>query len=295
MQALVAQSYTRLTLALDIVRKLTSGPLAGYHELAVVKHQIDLCDTIEMSSADATSVQCDDPRVPCDQSNICWKAVDLVRKTLGRREHVAIRIDKRIPVMGGLAGGSANAATTLMLLNDLWKLGLTRGLLQRLGRDLGMDVPYYFTGGTAFDTEAAGELRSLRNDLSFIFVLVVPKFGVSTADAYAGIDYSQIARSRDKTDRMVRALADGDRKTVIQTVHNDFEHSVFVRHPKLRQLKERLRRAGCPAAFMSGSGSTIVGIAGDRAQAEQVREVMAAEADVQNVLCCETIVRAKMI
>ena len=111
---LTTRAYTRITLALDIVRKLSDGPLAGYHELGIVKHQIDLFDTISVVEADSTSLSCDHPLVPRDKTNICWRAVDLVKQKRGVVRNVAIAIQKNIPVMGGLAGGSARLCGVML-------------------------------------------------------------------------------------------------------------------------------------------------------------------------------------
>lgn len=268
-------SHTRITLALDILRRLTDGPLAGYHELAVVKHRIDLHDTIHMTESAATTLRCDDPRVPTDESNLCMRAVALVRRRFGIDRHVAIRLEKRIPLMGGLAGGSANAATTLAMLNELWSLNLGTDELRALGRELGMDVPYYFGGVTALDIETGTDTRPLPPTLAFDLVLVVPSFGVSTPQAYAGLDYSSTGRARSRTDAMVEAWKAGERGGVVAAIHNDFEHSVYARFPRLRDIRDTLLAAGCEAAWMSGSGSTIVGLVATRDDGERVRRNLA--------------------
>jgi 4-diphosphocytidyl-2-C-methyl-D-erythritol kinase len=265
------KSYTRVTMALDIVRKIQEGPYSGYHELAIVKHQIDLHDIISVEDSSGTGIECDDPRVPCDESNICWKAVELIKNECGVDKNVKIHISKRIPVMGGMAGGSANAATMLELLNELWGLGLGEERLMSLGRKLGMDVPYFFWGQTALDSEATCCLMPLPTSLRFVFVIAVPDFGVSTSEAYRGIDYSVINRQHEKTEKMQRCFLENDRKGVLESMHNDFEASVFRSYPRLRELKAQLLEAGCMQAIMTGSGSTVIGIAENLQKAEDIR------------------------
>jgi 4-diphosphocytidyl-2-C-methyl-D-erythritol kinase len=269
-------SHTRITLCLDIVRRLADGPLAGYHELAVVKHQIDLHDTIRVEDSDATTLTCNDPLVPTDESNLCVKAVRLLQREAGHTRQAAIDIEKRIPVMGGLAGGSANAATTLSLLNELWGLGMDPNTLASLGRELGMDVPFYFVGGTAIDSETGEPAVPLAGGMELDLVLVVPTFGVSTAEAYGGLDYDSIARCRHDTTALIDAWERGDRPGVLENVHNDFEQSVYERHPSLRAIRDALLVARCDAAFMSGSGSTLVGVARNRDHAESVQVLLEA-------------------
>jgi len=263
-------SPTRLTLALDIVRRLESGPLCGFHELGIIKHQVTLADTLHVESYSCDKIECDNPLVPLDNSNICLKACELVRKQFGIGEPLKIIIEKRIPVMGGMAGGSANAAAMLAVLNELWELNLTNEQFCALGRQLGMDVPFFFTGKTAFDSEATGVLESVNTNLKFHFVLVLPDFGVSTKDAYGSLDYSRVGKSILITDHLKSALEQNSFEGAAHFVHNDFEISVFKRFPKLEEIQADLLKAGCLAAGMSGSGSTMYGIALDGAHAEKV-------------------------
>jgi len=264
------RSYTRLTLALDIMGRISEGPLAGYHELATVKHQIDLFDTISIEPAGELTVECTHPDVPSDERNICHKAVMLVQREYCVDRQVCVRIDKKIPVMGGLAGGSANAATTLTLLNSLWDLQLDTGELMRLGKMLGMDVPFYFLGKTAFDTEAGGVCEAIPTAVQLTFVLAFPDFGVSTAEAYRGIDYSFIGSKYVATEKMRQFFLANDRSLVVSCIHNDFEQSVFRQYPKCASIKQELIDAGCETAVLSGSGSTLFGIARDRDHAAEI-------------------------
>ncbi len=283
-----ARSYTRVTLALDVVRRIADGPRAGYHELAVVKHQIDLYDTIRIEEAECDRLVCNQPGVPTDTTNICLKAAELMRRRFGVTRSVAITIEKRIPVMGGLAGGSANAATAIGMLDRLWGLGAERTELMAVGRELGMDVPYYFVGGTALDAEVGGEPERIETSIGFDFVLVIPRFGVSTREAYAGLDYGRTGRNGRCTKDMVRALRRGDFGGVVRNAHNDFEFSVFETHPELADLRRVLLECGCRAAFLSGSGSTVVGIAESREAARGVAAVIGARPEVSRAIVCAT-------
>ena len=173
--------------------------------------------------------------------------------------------------MGGLAGGSADAAATMALLNELWELGLRIPEIVVLGRSAGMDVPYYFMGNTAFDSEAGLRLEPVATSCSFVFVLACPDFGVSTKEAYAGIDNTAVGRRQDMTMQLRRALEAGSTDMVIRFLHNDFECSVFKRFPRLAVLRQEFLDAGCSAALLTGSGSTVIGLARDMAHAEKVR------------------------
>ncbi|MFP4165085.1 MAG: 4-(cytidine 5'-diphospho)-2-C-methyl-D-erythritol kinase [Chitinispirillaceae bacterium] len=264
------KSHTRITLALDIIRKLDSGPFKGYHELAIIKHQIALNDILHVKPSPKLNIRCDHPYVPCDERNICWKAVELVKNRFGIDENVDIQIEKHIPVMGGMAGGSANAATMLQILDELWSLNLSTEQLSELGRDLGMDVPFFFRGGTAFDSESTGVLEPIPTNLKLHFVLAIPEFGVSTKDAYSSLDYSVTGKRTVSTSDLKAGLKSDNLELVAQNMHNDFEDSVFVRFSRLREIRNSLLKAGCLSAVMSGSGSTLLGVVGSEAEAEKV-------------------------
>jgi 4-diphosphocytidyl-2-C-methyl-D-erythritol kinase len=271
MKALTEKSYTRITLALDIVRKVTTGHFRGYHELSLIKHRIGLYDTITVEEAKTTRIACSDPRVPLDDGNICMQSLAAIKKATGIDKNVAITIEKNIPVMGGLAGGSANAATTIKLLNRLWGLGIDNNRMMEIGRTLGMDVPYFFSAGTAFDSEAGGALEPIATACRFHFLLVVPGFGVSTAEAYRNIDYGEIAKNLSATRAMRVALENNDCRTAIELMHNDFELSVFKRCPELGAIKKQLLDLGCVNAAMTGSGSTVLGIVDGESDLEKIR------------------------
>jgi 4-diphosphocytidyl-2-C-methyl-D-erythritol kinase len=269
------ESPTRVTLALDIIQRLNEGPLRGYHELGIVKHQIALADTLhfEPIGQGVDVVECEDGRVPRDGGNICVKACGLLRQEFGRGDFFRITIEKRIPVMGGLAGGSANAAAALRALDRIWGLGLTRERFAELGRRLGMDVPFFFAGGTAFDSEATGVLEAIDTNLKFQIILAVPDFGIGTKEAYGSINYSLIGNNVVLTEWMVRALKANDFETVVKSTHNDFELSVFHDYPRLKEIRDKLLDNGCAAACMSGSGSTIIGIVDDnKSKAQKIAD-----------------------
>ena len=265
-----AKSYTRLTLGLDIVSRILDGPCAGYHELGIVKHRISLCDTITVRDAPRTTVECTHPDVPCDERNICYRAVELVRTRYAVSSSVAVTLRKEIPVMGGLAGGSANAATVVGMLNEVWQLRLAPVQLMELGRELGMDVPFFFGPPTAYDTETTGVLTGITTPLSLVFVLAVIVPGISTSRAYAGIDYRLVGRGTAATHALIEGLRSGDADAVRRNVHNDFEHSVFPVRSDIVAVRDAMLAAGAQASWMSGSGSTVVGLVGDREQGERV-------------------------
>ncbi len=271
------KSYTRLTLALDIIEKIESGAFKGFHELGIIKHQIQLHDIIGIKPSKEMKITCSDKSVPLDESNICWKAADIIKDHFNIRNNIHIDIEKRIPVKGGLAGGSTNAATVMMLLCSLWDLELSKKDLAELGRGAGMDVPFYFYGKSAFDTESTGVFREIDTNLEFTFILAIPPFGVSTAEAYGNIDYSLIGKKVTESFNVEKALAANDKATLLDNMHNDFEISVFKKFPELLNIKEEMLKAGCSAAVMSGSGSTMIGVVENGDQVETIASQIGVE------------------
>ncbi|HMD67360.1 MAG TPA: hypothetical protein VKF42_00680, partial [Chitinivibrionales bacterium] len=145
MKSVSARCHTRITLALDIIGKVRSGPFAGFHELSAIKHAISLHDTLTVKDSPQIHIVCDNPLVPLDGSNICWKVADILKNEFSISRNVTVTIEKRIPVQGGLAGGSADAAVMFLLLLELWGLDIDKNKLIDLSRTAGMDVPFYFT------------------------------------------------------------------------------------------------------------------------------------------------------
>jgi 4-diphosphocytidyl-2-C-methyl-D-erythritol kinase len=263
------KSCTRVTLALDIIKKITSGTYSGYHELSIIKHQIDLYDLISVTDSDTMSLSCNVDTVPCSSDNICWKAADLLKEMCCIDKNIHIDIDKNIPVMGGLAGGSANAAATIQLLNTYWELGLSNETMMSVGRKLGMDVPFYFLGKTAFDSEATAVLYPIPTKTKLTFILAIPDFGVSTKAAYSSIDYDRIGKKTDQTEKLISCLKN-DSNHIYQFLHNDFENNVFKEYPRLATIKNELLDAGCATAMLSGSGSTVLGLVEKDSQVENI-------------------------
>ncbi len=268
---LTQKSYARVTLALDIIRQIDKGDFAGYHELNIIKHQIGIYDTITLVESGKTELLCTDSAVPDDSRNLCLRAVELLKNEFSLDKSVKITIEKNIPVKSGLSGGSSNAATTFILLNRLWNLGLSDSRLIDLGKKIGLDIPFYFLGKTAFDTESTGILEKIDTGMQLDFILVFPDFGVSTEQAYKEIDYGSIGKNTGETTLMKKGLENGNKNEVIENIHNDFELTVFSRYPKLKEIKNELIHTGC-SSVMSGSGSTIIGIAKNKEQAEKIQK-----------------------
>lgn len=244
------QSYAKINWSLRITGKRADG----FHDLETIFQQISLHDTLTFLESDVLTLTCDDPSIPTDESNLIIRAARALDAP-----PVAIDLQKRIPAGGGLGGGSSNAAATLVTLNEMFGLGVTRERLAELALSLGSDVPFFLVGGTAYATGRGERLTPLRPMAGVPLLLLLPDERVLTRDAFARItSYS--------------APLGADAYSDFTAFTNDFEEPVFSLVPRLRELKQRLRDAGAIWAQMSGSGSTIVGAFAtaeerDRAQA----------------------------
>ena len=271
----------------------------GFHELVMVMQSVGLCDRITLKQLNTPNIriQCSHPQVPTDASNLAYKAVTLVQKTFPNRTNqfggVEINIDKKIPVGAGLAGGSSNAAATLLGLNMLWKLGLTRIELQELGAQLGSDIPFCFVGGCAIATGRGEEVASISHTPKLTAVLAkYSSLSVSTPWAYKNYrqqfesTYQSIEpdstleerQARIRSGKMVKALRDLNPPTIGNHLSNDLEKVVLPAHPKVKELKKTMVAAaavqGGLGTMMSGSGPTVFTLCEMPEQAEAIAQTL---------------------
>ena len=253
-EPLVIRSYAKINWTLDVLSKRGDG----YHEIRTIYQTVSLFDCLELTPAQSISVECDDPRVPCDHSNLAYRAAAAFKSRIGTEGGVRIRIQKRIPVGGGLGGGSSNAAAALIGLPRLWKLDIPFDLLFEISRDLGSDVPFFLIGGTALGAGRGEEVYPLKDVKCDNLLLVNPGTSVSTASAYQSL-------KRLTTPEPTRIIpftllaANGIRKLPLE-VWNDLEESVLVSNPEIDHIKRRLKALGARQALMSGSGATVFGV-----------------------------------
>jgi len=270
---------------INLYLEITGNRADGYHDLVMILQSIDLCDRVDVRKigTDAIQVACTNPEVLCDQTNLAYKAAALLQSTFPDIGGMEIFIDKQIPMGAGLAGGSANAAAVLVGIDRLWDLGLTQSQLCELAAQLGSDVPFCVTGGTALAT-GRGEILSPLPDLSDL-VLVICKHRhicISTPWAYQTFRSQSLlttsqAQNQNFSSQMVAAIALKDESTPVKIgrlLYNDLERSVLPAYPELALLKNNLSEQECLGAMMSGSGSTMFAIAADLDRAQKIAEAI---------------------
>jgi 4-diphosphocytidyl-2-C-methyl-D-erythritol kinase len=240
----------------------------GFHELRTVFQAIALHDVVECESREGPfAIECETAGVPLDGSNLVWRAAQALWRSLRRAgpvRDVVVRLRKQIPVQGGLGGGSTDAAATLQALTRLWRVPLRPSQLTDVGATLGADVPFFLSGGTALGLGRGEEIYPLADLPRHWIVLLVPGFGVSSADAYRWYDSERaLVRGASREPQHVP----GPWPSRAAQMVNDLEAPVARHHPEIDQMRTALRRAGAIAAAMSGSGSTVFGLFQKRSEA----------------------------
>jgi 4-diphosphocytidyl-2-C-methyl-D-erythritol kinase len=237
----------------------------GYHELTTVFHAVSLLDEVTVRNADVLSLELAGEgaeSLPADERNLAWRAAELMAEHVGRAPDVAITVEKSIPVAGGMAGGSADAAAVLVAINSLWELGVARRDLHALAAQLGSDVPFALHGGTALGTGRGEELATVLARNTFHWVLAFADAGLSTPAVFAEIDRLRGSGNRsapaplEDPEPVLAALASGDPAVLAPLLGNDLQPAALSLHPALRRTLRAGVEAGALAGIVSGSGPT---------------------------------------
>jgi len=273
----------------------------GFHELLTVYQTIALRDFVRVSVGRGTGIEikCDDPRVPCDSSNTCYKIAQRALDALEVRGRVVIEIEKRLPVQGGLGGASGNAVAALIALERAVKKQLAGPERLRISTEVGSDLPLFLLGGTILGVGRGEQVYPLQDLPSVPCLVLLPKTAVSTPKAFA--DWDQLTSSAGsvkmfESSREISAWlaaaeisrgsgvsakgggrAESPLLDLVRTgIENDFEKVVFRQYPELREVKRALERSGAQYASLSGSGSAVYGLFSSREKAARVAKKLAA-------------------
>ncbi|WP_019873268.1 4-(cytidine 5'-diphospho)-2-C-methyl-D-erythritol kinase [Sporichthya polymorpha] len=246
--------------------QLAVGPLRedGYHDLATVFHAVGLYDDVIAEPAEdiAVTLAEPDPEVPLDEGNLAVRAANALAEATGIAEGVHLRLVKRIPVAAGLAGGSADAAATLVACDALWGTALSREELAGIAATLGSDVPFALLGGTAIGTGRGTLLSPVLGRGEFHWVLAVAAEGLSTPTVYAECDRLRHAAGVEVPepavdDALMAALRSGDAKALGAALSNDLQDAAVGLRPALAQTLGAAAELGALGAIVSGSGPTV--------------------------------------
>ncbi|GEA14546.1 MAG: 4-diphosphocytidyl-2-C-methyl-D-erythritol kinase [Moorella sp. (in: firmicutes)] len=262
MDALKVRAYGKINLTLKVLDRRPDG----FHNLSTIFQVIALQDTLTFSRCpEGINLEVKGAPLPAGPDNLVYRAAALLQQRYGF-PGVRITLTKRIPLAAGLAGGSSDAAATLLGLNYLYNLGLTPGQLAREGARLGSDVPFCVLGGTALGRGRGEELYLLPPAPRLWLVLVKPPFGVSTAAVYQGWDAAPSRQNPEPPDeeKALAALRAGDREQLVRALGNDLEIVTCRLYPEVMAIKLSLVAAGAERAVLCGSGPTVFGVAPDR-------------------------------
>ena len=267
-------SPCKVNLLLNILGKRADG----FHELETVLQPVNLCDRLTFErTAGGVELACNNPELPTDARNLVHRAATAFLAAAKISEGVRIRLEKKLPLAGGIGGGSANAAVTFTALNELFGAPLPLEKLQELAAALGSDVPFFLHGQPALATGRGEQVRTLENFPALrgkAFFLVHPGFGISTPWSYQNLARFPEALNGQKgrAEKLISLLQTGDLKTAAAEFYNSLEAPAFDKFPVLSLYKNFLREQGALASLMSGSGSTTFALAENLAAAENLAE-----------------------
>jgi 4-diphosphocytidyl-2-C-methyl-D-erythritol kinase len=288
MSPVTAAAPAKLNLAMSV-----GGPRRdGYHEVATVYHAVSLYDEVVATAEPGMTVTVEGAKgldvdgVPVDDSNLVAKAARLLAAQTGAAADVHLHIRKAIPVAGGMAGGSADAAAALLACDALWGTGLTRQELIDLGAQLGADVPFSVMGGTALGVGRGERLTPALARGRFEWVLALAEGGLSTPHVYAETDRLRQGRVLPEPrvdDSMMAALRSGDAVALGQAMHNDLQPAAVSLRPQLLQTMEVGDEAGALGSIVSGSGPTVAFLARDAEHALDIAVSLSASGTCRSV------------
>ncbi|MDF2523238.1 MAG: 4-(cytidine 5-diphospho)-2-C-methyl-D-erythritol kinase [Clostridiales bacterium] len=256
MHSFEAKARAKINLSLDVTGKRPDG----YHIVKMIMQSIDLHDNVFIEVADGgIEVTSDCYWLPSGSENIAYKAAKIMFDRFGINKGIKIRIEKRIPVAAGLAGGSTDAAAVLKGINQLFKLDIDESELMIIGKQIGADVPYCIKGGTML-AEGIGEILTELAPLPEVYlVLVKPKIGVSTAWVYKNLNINQ-ELDRPDTEVLITAIKDNRLDVLAKGMKNVLETVTISKYKVIQEIKTKLLELGALGSMMSGSGPTVFGI-----------------------------------
>ena len=268
------------------------GPreFSGYHELATIFQAVGIYDEVTVSAADSLTIsglgQFAD-QIPTDETNLAWKAAELVARACGEEPNIHIQIDKSIPIAAGMAGGSADAAATLVACDAYWHAGIPRDQLDAMAATLGSDVPFMLHGGCALGVGRGDVLSPVMIRGSFHWVFATFDVGLSTAQIYEKTDEMRGLDFEDEPEvptELLSALARGDAPALGRLLHNDLQLAATTSRPQLGRVLEQGIDSGASGAIISGSGPTCAFLVRDESSAIDLVIALKASGLVDDVL-----------
>lgn len=290
MHSLTLKSPAKLNLYLRVLRRLPSG----YHELLTLFHRISLFDTLTLKKKSGPfELHCDHPELSPRGDNLITQAYRLLQKQLPNLPGVRVNLTKRIPMSGGLGGGSSNAAFFLLGMNRLYDLGLKVPALIKIGRRLGADVPFFlYNANQALGKKLGDKIIPRKSRAKWHFVLVCDPQGLSTAKVYRNFPVPLPEVFLTKESRALTMLCGKlDQLKNFQSLgrpHNDLELSAFRLRPSIQKTISKFHHLGILTAGMSGSGPSVFAILPSLKEAVRIAAKIRRLEPTKKVLVCHT-------
>ena len=272
MEKIELKAYGKINLGLDVLRKRPDG----YHDLDMIMQTVDVYDDILIAKTENSgeiTVKTDALVLSNGTDNLAYMAAKALLDEFGIGQGISINIHKRIPIAGGMAGGSADCAATLFGINKMFDLGLDKEQLMERGVKLGADVPYCIMGGTAIARGIGEILTPLPTPPQCHIVIAKPPISVSTAYVYGHIRPDEIQRHPD-IEAMSAAIKEQDLKKLASLLYNVMEDVTVPEYPVIKNIKEVMIAQGALNSIMSGSGPTVFGLFNDLKKAQNAMEAL---------------------
>lgn len=281
MKEIDLKAMAKINLSLDVVRRREDG----YHEVRMIMQTVNLYDeiTLKKTATAGINVSTDVEFLPTNQDNLVYKAAKLLMDEFQIQEGLEITLKKFIPVAAGMAGGSADAATVLLGVNELFSLSLSKEQLMERGVKIGADVPYCVLGGTAL-AEGIGEKLTPLSDAPECYVLIAkPDIEVSTKFVYENLHANQLKVHPD-IDGMIEEIQQGSLLGVADKMGNVLETVTVKAYPVIQEIKDTMKQNGAVNSMMSGSGPTVFGLFDTKELAQQAEEALKTRNDLSTLL-----------
>ena len=268
---MIIRGYGKVNLGLDVLRRLPNG----YHEVKMVMQSISLYDELTITKREDTTVTLTSNReeLLCDESNLIMKAVRLLQNKTGKQFGVDIHLDKHIPMAAGMAGGSADAAATLVGINSLMELDIPISELKKIAVKIGADVPFCIEGGTQLSEGIGEKLTALPAFQAPFLLIAKPNIDVSTKFVYENL-HADTLTEHPNIDFMVECIRAHSFHAVLSHMDNVLQRVTETEYPVIRNLKQSMIEQGACSSMMSGSGPTVFGIFKDEQTLALCKEKM---------------------
>lgn len=284
MNSIKLKSRAKINLSIDVLGVREDG----YHLVEMIMQTIDLYDLIEIKEIidNKILIKSNSDEIPLDSNNIVYKTANLIKETFNIDKGIEIYIEKNIPVAAGMAGGSSNAASILVGLNNLWNLNLSDEQLEKIGLKIGADVPFCIKGGTVLSQGIGEELTDIKGLDEDVSVLVCkPNLFVSTKEIYELIDSREI-KLRPNNNLLIDCLKNNKIEILAKNMLNVLEEVTVEKYPIIRKIEKIMMDNKALGAMMSGSGPTVFGLYKNKEDALKCKTILEKEFKQTFIVCC---------